>query len=138
MKHTLSPLEILFSLFILLFPFVATAQVSTLNNTFPDEYLSAVIDDATSGNNTLIAAVTGKKICVLGAMLVSAGTVTATFQTGAGGTALTGGITLAANSGFTLPQGRACWFKTDAGDLLNLSLSDAISVDGVIVYVLLD
>lgn len=139
MKSLFSPFkEILLTLSLLLIPCLATAQVSTLNNIQPDEVLSAVIDEATSGNNTLVAATSGKSICVLGAVLVSAGTVTATFQSGASGTALSGGISLVANSGFTLPQGEACWFRTAESALLNLSLDAAVSVDGVLVYVLLD
>lgn len=95
----------------------------------------AVIDAATSGNNTLVASVAGKKIRVLAAFLVSAGTVTTRFESGADGTALTGQMNLAANSGFVLPFNPVGWFETAATTLLNLELSAAISVDGSVVYV---
>lgn len=95
----------------------------------------AVIDVASSGDNTLVAAVTAKKIRVLAAVLVSAGTVTTRFEDGAGGTAMTGQMSLVANSGFTLPFNPLGWFETGSNTLLNLELSAAISVDGSLVYV---
>ena len=95
-----------------------------------------VIDDALSGDNTLQAAAgAGIKIRVLSVMMVSAGTVTARFESGAGGTALTGQMNLVANSGFTLPYNPAGWFETADNALLNLELSGAISVDGCFTYV---
>jgi len=95
-----------------------------------------VIDDALSGNNTLQAAAgAGIKIRVLSVMMVAAGTVTARFESGASGTALTGQMNLIANSGFTLPYNPAGWFETAANTLLNLELSAAISVDGCFTYV---
>lgn len=95
----------------------------------------AVIDAATSGDNTLVAAVTSKKIRVLSAFLVSAGTVNVRFESGAGGTALTGQMNLVANTGFVLPFNPAGWFETASNTLLNLELSGAVSVDGNLTYI---
>lgn len=95
----------------------------------------AKIDAATSGDNTLVASVTDKKIRVLSLMMVSAGTVTARFESGASGTALSGQMNLIASSGFTLPFNPAGWFETAASTLLNLELSGAISVDGMLTYI---
>jgi hypothetical protein len=95
----------------------------------------AIIDAATSGDNTLVAAVTSKKIRVLAAFMVSSGTVNARFESGAGGTALTGQMNLVANSGFVLPFNPVGWFETAVTTLLNLELSGAVSVDGSLVYV---
>lgn len=97
--------------------------------------LFAIIDAATSGDNTLIAAVTSKKIRVLSLFLVSAGTVTARFESGAGGTALTGQMSLVANTGFVLPFNPCGWFETGVNTLLNLELSGNVSVDGAISYI---
>lgn len=96
--------------------------------------LYAVIDNATSGDNTLVSAVAGKRIRVLSLFLVSAGTVTVRFESAASGTALTGQMTLVANTGFALPYNPGGWFETIAGDLLNLELSGAVSVDGSLSY----
>lgn len=95
----------------------------------------AVVSASTSGNNTLVAAVTSKKIRVLSGVFMSAGTVNATFQSGAGGTGLTGAMPLIANIGFTLPYSPVGHFESASGVLLNLSLSAAIAVTGVITYV---
>lgn len=95
----------------------------------------AVIDAATSGDNTLVAAVTAKKVRVLALYLVAAGTVNVRFESGAGGTALSGQMSLVANTGFVLPYNPAGWFETASNTLLNLELSAAISVDGTLVYI---
>lgn len=93
------------------------------------------IDHATSGNNTLVAAVAGKKIRVLALMIIAGDEVTARFESAANGTALSGQIQLVAQAGFTLPFSPVGWFETVVGELLNLELSAAVSVDGVLVYV---
>ena len=95
----------------------------------------AIIDAASSGDNTLVAAVTSKKIRVLALFLVAAGTVTVRFESGAGGTALTGQMNLIANTGFVLPHNPVGWFETAVATLLNLELSAAISVDGSLTYI---
>lgn len=96
----------------------------------------AAVDAATSGDNTAVAAVTGKKIRVLACMLVMTGTaVTIRFESGVGGTALTGQMTPSQGGGFVLPMNEHGWFETAAGSLLNIELGGAQSVDGVVVYV---
>lgn len=103
------------------------------------EVLYAVIDHATSGNNTLVTAVAGKKIRVLAYVAVGAGAVNARFESAAGGDALTGVMTLAAaGSSIAAPFNPLGWFETAAGALLNLELSGAVSVDGHLTYVLVD
>lgn len=95
----------------------------------------AAVDVAAAGNNTLVAAVAAKKIRVLSVALVAFGAVVARFQTAAGGTALTGQMNLAANAVFALPFNPEGWFETTAGQLLNLELGGAVSVDGCLSYV---
>jgi hypothetical protein len=95
----------------------------------------AIIDAATSGDNTLVAAVNPKKIRVLACFMVAAGAVNARFESGAGGTALSGQMNLTTNSGFVLPFNPCGWFETASNTLLNLELSGAVSVDGSLVYV---
>jgi hypothetical protein len=100
---------------------------------------SAVIDNATSGDNTLVAAVTGKRIRVLAMIAVMTGTaVTIRFESGAGGTALTGQMQPTAGGGFVLPYNPIGWFETAASELLNMELGGAQSVDGVLRYVEID
>ena len=96
----------------------------------------AVIDAASSGNNTLVAAVTGKKIRVLAFAITMTGTaVTIRFEDGAGGTALTGQMQPTQGQTVTLPFNPVGWFETSAATLLNLELGGAQSVDGVLVYI---
>jgi len=94
----------------------------------------AAVSVSTLGDNTLIAAVSSKKIRVLACSLIAADATTIRFEDGAGGTALSGQMQVAANGGFVLPYSEVGWFETTAGTLLNLELSAANSVDGVLVY----
>lgn len=95
----------------------------------------ASIDVASSGDNTLLAAQgSGNIIRVHQLVLVASAAVTVRFESGAGGTALTGQMQLAANSGFVLPYSPIGWFQTAANTLLNLELSGATSVDGCFAY----
>jgi hypothetical protein len=96
--------------------------------------LRLAIVSSAAGNNTLVAAVAGKKIRVHNVVLMASAAVTAQFQSGAGGTALTGVMSLAANTGFAPgfdPEGH---FETAAGALLNLSLGTAVAVGGWMTY----
>ena len=96
----------------------------------------AAIDAASSGDNTLVAAVTGKKIRVLAVAMTMTGTaVTIRFEDGAGGTALTGQMQPTQGQTVTLPFNPVGWFETSAATLLNLELGGAQSVDGVLVYI---
>jgi hypothetical protein len=98
----------------------------------------AVVDNATSGDNELVAAVAGKKIRVLDIVLISAGAATVRFESGAGGTALTGQMTTAAGTGFAPGFNPFGHFETASGAALNLELSAAVSVDGWIIYAEID
>lgn len=95
----------------------------------------AVIDTAALGDTTIVSAVSGRKIRVIAMFVVAGGTVTVRFESGTGGTALTGQMSLAVNTGFALPYNPAGWFETDPTTLLNLELSAAVTVDGSLVYV---
>ena len=114
---------------------VARTSASSSPATASVQVKYAKIDAATSGNNTIVAAVSGKKIRVLSLFYLASGTVTCTWQTAAGGTALTGGLQHTAQTGAVLPFNEDGWFETVAGDLLNLSLNSATSVDGALSYI---
>lgn len=96
----------------------------------------AKIDAASSGDNTIVAAVTGKKIRVIKYSLVCAGAVTVTFASAAGtGTKLTGTMSFAANGGIADGFCPAGHFETAAGALLNMSLGGAVQVSGSLTYI---
>jgi hypothetical protein len=95
----------------------------------------AAIAASTSGNNTLVAAVSSKKVRVVFASFIANGTVNAKFQSGASGTDLTGLYYMVANSGAVLPFNEHGWFETASNTLLNLNLSGAIAVGGCLGYI---
>ena len=97
----------------------------------------AVIDAASAGDNTIVSAVTGKKIRVLSYVLVNGHTATQTarFESAASGTALTGQMILGANGGVVAQMNEGGWFQTVAGELLNLELAGATTVDGHLSYI---
>src|SRR5437773_1214800 len=96
----------------------------------------APISAAASGNNTLVAAQgPGIKIRVLALALIAASAVLATVQSGAGGTNLTGAMTLPAGRqvGGRRPS-RFGLYETGANALLNLNLGGAVQVSGWLVW----
>jgi hypothetical protein len=94
----------------------------------------AAIAASSSGNNTLVAAVSSKKIRVVSVTLIAAGAVTVRFESGADGTALTGQMALSANGGFARDNATGL-FETASNTLLNLELSSAVSVAGFLSYI---
>lgn len=98
----------------------------------------AVIDTATSPDTTLVAAVSGRRIRVVGFFLVASGAVAARFESGTGGAALTGAMSMAANGQISPQYNPLGLFTTAAGALLNLELGVAVQVSGALTYVLTD
>ena len=94
----------------------------------------AVID-AASGDTSIVAAVAGKRIKVVSYVLVPAGALTARFESAAGGTALTGVMSLAANAELEAGYCPAGHFRTAEGEALSLELS-ASTADGHLTYIL--
>ena len=108
---------------------------SIMNGVTPLTPKFATIAASSSGDNTLVAAVVSKKIRVLSYTLVAAGAVVCRFEDGAGGTAKSGQMALAANGVLTVPFSPVGHFETTANTLLNLELSGAVSVAGHVCYV---
>lgn len=95
----------------------------------------AKIAASASGDNTLVAAVPGKKIRVIDYAFMAAGTVNAKFQSGASGTDLTGLFYMVANTGAAPGEAKYGYFETAAGALLNLNLSTNVAVGGHLTYI---
>ncbi len=104
---------------------------------------SVKISAATMGDNTLVAAVTGKIIRVLSYNIVSAGSLTAKFQSAASGTDLTGAMSMVVGVPNTSPPpvftsaGLQGQFECVVGELLNLNLSAGTQVSGYLTYQLI-
>lgn len=101
---------------------------------------SVNVNASSSGNNTLVAAVSGHRIRILGLYFHAANTaVVAKIQDGAGGSDLIGPLNFGANGGAVLPLSPSelrGWHETSVGNLLNLNLSGAVQVAGVLRYCL--
>lgn len=89
---------------------------------------------ASSGDTTLVAAVAGKRIRVISYTLVVSAAANARFESGTGGTALTGQMALPANGGIAASENPSGHFQTAAGALLNLELSTG-SAAGHLSYI---
>jgi hypothetical protein len=94
----------------------------------------ALISAASSGDNTLVAGVTGKKIRVLQFALVSVTAVAVRFESAASGTAIPGVMSLGATGVLSAGYCPVGHFETIAGELLNLELGGAVQVSGWLVY----
>lgn len=93
----------------------------------------AAISAGALGSNTLVAAVAGKQVVVLGYVLVAAGAVNARFQSATND--LTGLMTFAAaGNDQVAPLSPYGYLATNAGEALNLNLSGAVAVAGYLVY----
>ena len=98
----------------------------------------AAISATGAGDNQLVAAVAGKRIRVLSYHLVVVTAVGVRFESGAGGTALTGVMTVGANGVLAPAFNPLGLFQTVAGENLNLELALAVQVSGAVTYVLID
>ena len=98
----------------------------------PVEVKSALISEASSGSNLLVAAVTGKRIQVISGFAIASGTVIVQFLSAA--TPLSGTMDLASSGGFVLPYNPDGWFETAVGEALNINLSGAVNLGGALKY----
>ncbi|NOY41184.1 MAG: hypothetical protein GXP26_05025 [Planctomycetes bacterium] len=91
----------------------------------------AKIDASTSGDNTLVAAVSGKQLRLLGLVLVASGAVSVQLKSGS--TEISGPMALATNG---ILEGHAGWglMETVAGEALVLNLSGAVAVGGWLTF----
>lgn len=87
-----------------------------------------------SASGTVIGAVAGKKIRVLGAFVNSLAATNVKFQSNSSD--ISGIICLAANGGAVLPATEAGWFETQPGEALNLSMTISTTVGVQVIYVL--
>ena len=97
-----------------------------------------LISAALSPDNTLIAAVTGKRIRVVGLLMVAAAAVVARFESDTGGTALTGAMSMIAGVPIQLYNPLGLFEQDVVSELLNLELSGAVQVAGFLTYLLID
>jgi len=96
-------------------------------------YKTAKIDCAASGDNEIVAAVSGKKIKVYAIIFVSTGTVNVKWRSST--TDLTGDKNFQAREGYVAAVNPPAFLlSTAAEEALNLNLSAAVAVDGWVAY----
>jgi hypothetical protein len=118
--------------------YAATDLIYNANTALTPKF--AAIAAATSGDNTLVAAVSGKKIRVLALAIIAGAAGNIYFTSAAGGTVIFGGSTnkiqLAANGGFVLPFNPVGWMENSStNQLLNMNASSTGPFSGGLVYV---
>lgn len=94
----------------------------------------AAISAASTGDNTLVAAVPGKRLRVLKYTVVASGAVGVKFRSGTG-TDLTGSMSLGAGSGVGGAYCPAGHFETAPGEALALGLTAGVGVAGHLTYI---
>ena len=98
-----------------------------------DNPIKYAVINAANGNNTIVAAVSGHQLRVLGYTLIATSACTVTFQDGAGGTAITGVMPLAANGGISVTPTYVGCFETATENTL-LYIAATGDVDGHLTY----
>lgn len=102
-------------------------------NGVPTEVKWAQINANTSGNTSVVAAVTAKRIRVLSIDFVCAAAVTVGWQSAAN--AVRANQSFAANSGMARDLVFPYYVQTTAGEALNINLGGNVAVVGMVGYV---
>lgn len=98
-------------------------------------YKSVAINETDAGDKEIVAAVTGGKIQIHGLWVgADAINMTVKFESGAGGTALTGVIAITTTKFLSIPFSEVPWGATAAGAALSLKVTGTGDVDGVLIY----
>ena len=95
----------------------------------------APIAASNSGDNTIVAAVGGRQIRVIKYSIVAAGAVVVTWKSSTAG-AISGAMAFASNGGISEPEAEAGIMQTAVGEDLVLNLGAAVSVGGMVTYIL--
>ena len=97
-------------------------------------YKSAVIDETNTADKEIVAAVSGVIINVHAFVITATAAGTYRFESGAGGTALTGVMNFNTDDTIVFPFSEVPWFATAAGSSLSMELADTGDIDGVLIY----
>lgn len=89
---------------------------------------STLIDFAGSGDNTVVALISGKRILVHRLFVVCGGATNLTFKRGS--TALSGALPMVAGGGITFDVSGEPWFTTGLAEDFIMTSSNAVQVSG--------
>ena len=107
-----------------------TQNTADFNNQ-PVKY--AYLDATESGNTSIVAAVSGKKIRVLSAVVIALTAVTVHFESAT--TQISADNAAGATGGWTMPYSPYGWLETVAGAALNVNLGGAVATGVTIAYI---
>jgi hypothetical protein len=94
----------------------------------------ATINISSSGDNTVIAGVSGKIIKIYRMLMLANSSASITFKDGAS-TSLTGPMLFGGSGGMVLDFQEEPWFTTSATNDFIVNLSSAVQVSGSIYYI---
>ena len=92
----------------------------------------AVIDINSSGDNTIVTAVTGYRVIIDKLLIIATGAVAVTLKTGS--TNLTGAMFFAASQELKLFKDADPWFTCNTSEAFIINLGAAVQVGGTIIY----
>lgn len=103
--------------------------------TIPKSIKTVAISVSSSGDNTIVAAVPGKRIKVIAFMIQSVGTSNLVKWKDGSGTDLTGALSFNIREGVSAAAPLPSWlFATAAGNALVLNLGSASAMAGFVTY----
>lgn len=91
------------------------------------------VDTAAAGQVTVGAAVTGKRVVLVGGMLLAGSAQAITFED-SDGTDLSGPMPFGANGGFSAPPSLVGWLASSSGKGLAINLGSAVQTSGWLLY----
>jgi hypothetical protein len=101
---------------------------------------TAIVSVALAADNAVVAAVTGRRIRLLGYLIVSAGSVVATWKSAT--TALSGAMNMIVGVPQSIGPGSSMdaepLMVCDTSEALNLTLGGAVQVSGFVIYDVID
>ena len=97
------------------------------------QYKSKVINETNSGDKQIVAAVTSTAINVHAFVVTVTAAGVYRWESGAGGTALTGIMNVAADDTIVFPFSEVPWFSAAVGVALSMEVG-AGDIDGHIIY----
>lgn len=106
---------------------------------YSPSYVPAILKRAkftgnVAGDNTVLAAVPGKRLRVISLSMTVTTAGTVKFESGTADGFITEAMHLEAGIPWTLPPNYDGWFQTVAGELLNMILSGTLAASGVLTY----
>jgi hypothetical protein len=95
--------------------------------------LTLPVNFSSSGDNTVITAISLTRFAIHRIWLVCAAATSLTFKDGAS-TALSGAASMSANGGLTFDATGEPWFVTSLGNAFIINSSAAVQVSGMVYY----